>query len=483
MTVAIVWLRRDLRLADNPALTAALKAATHVVPLYIHDESYLKYRWPIGEASRWWLHHSLQSLQASLRAKGSDLLLRQGQALTVLSELADTLKAEYVFWNRLYEPVLIDRDKSIKEGLAEKSVSCKSFAASMLQEPWQVKTRQGTIYQVYTPFWKTYQREYDPAKLHASPRSMPALPAKLKKVPLNTLELLPDIKWYGGLEAHWSPGEPAAQHQLRELSDDIIVNYPTDRDLPEYEGTSLLSPYLHFGELSPRQIYHKVLRLMQASTKPGVVQGGEAYLKQLVWRDFAHYLLFHFPYTVNKPLKQAFASFPWRQNYAGDLQRWQQGVTGIPIVDAGMRQLWHTGWMHNRVRMIVASLLTKNLLIPWQEGANWFWDTLLDADLANNTLGWQWVAGSGADAAPYFRIFNPVTQGERFDAAGNYVRTWLPELAKLPGQYIHKPWLAPTTVLSEANVVLGENYPEPIVDLQQSRQAALQAYQQCRAGK
>ena len=305
--------------------------------------------------------------------------------------------------------------------------------------------------------------------------TLPPSPA-ITGVALSELGLLPTIPWDGGLQATWIPGEAGAQARLETLVAGPLKAYHDLRNLPDKPGTSMLSPHLRFGEISPRQVWHRV----QIALQQGEIPSGTdsvTFLNEIGWREFAYHLLYHFPQTVDTPLNPAFEAFPWRHDPTG-LKAWQKGLTGYPIVDAGMRQLWHTGWMHNRVRMIVASFLTKDLILPWQQGANWFWDTLVDADLASNTLGWQWAAGSGADAAPYFRIFNPITQGEKFDPDGHYVRRWVPELAAMPAKWIHKPWEAPAEVLSSARVRLGENYPGPMVDHAQARLAALAAYKE-----
>ena len=480
MTTVIVWFRRDLRLADNPALTEALRRYQQVVPVYIHDDK--QREWPIGGAAAWWLYHSLGSLRKEMRARGGNLIYRLGDAERVLRDLIGESGARAVYWNRCYEPYAIERDTRVKTQLLEKGIDCRSFKGSTLFEPWEIKTVGGTPYQVFTPFWRAVQRTLPGSErsLLPAPRQLPVLSGKIRKGTLKEMKLLPDIKWYKGFTEVWQPGEAGAQACLKHACRSIFTAYPDRRDIPGEEGTSRLSPHLSFGELSPYQLKHALDALAVREAKDGLLAGMEAFFRQLVWRDFAYHLLFHFPHTDAKPLRPAFERFPWRNRsrYREPLRRWQQGLTGIPIVDAGMRQLWRTGWMHNRVRMIVASFLTKNLLTPWQEGAAWFWDTLVDADLANNSLGWQWVAGSGADAAPYFRIFNPVSQGERFDPDGGYVRRWVPELSTLDRRYVHRPWEAPEAILRTAKLRLGKDYPLPIVDLKVSREAALDAYQQ-----
>lgn len=471
MNTSIIWFRRDLRLADNPALAAALQNSDRLLPIYIHDPD-SEGDWAAGSAGRWWLHHSLAALSDSLRALGSDLIIARGDSLTELKRLIHASGASRVFWNRLYEPAAQARDSRIKLALRADGLSVGSFKASLWFEPWEVLRDKGEPYRVFTPFWKALQKRPPGPAPEPKPDALPLLPETVASLPLAALQLLPRIPWDRGFYEHWQAGEVAAQARLEDFIASGLSHYALERDIPSHPGTSRLAPYLHFGDLSPLQV---VWRLRNSNNQHTAI-GTDAYLRELAWREFAHHLLYHFPDTPSHPMDQRFIAFPWRAHYEDDLKAWQRGLTGIPIVDAGMRELWHTGWMHNRVRMIVASLLTKNLLIPWQEGAAWFWDTLVDADLANNTLGWQWVAGSGADAAPYFRIFNPVLQGERFDPEGAYVRRWVPEIAKLPPPWIHKPQDAPLALLAGAGIRLGRDYPLPIVDLKMSRERALTAF-------
>jgi deoxyribodipyrimidine photo-lyase len=463
MTTALLWFRRDLRLADHPALQAALAHDERVIPLYIDTPD----AGDDGAAARWWLHHSLAALDEDLRHRGSRLLVRRGDALEVLRAVARESGATAVYWNRLYEPAAIARDRALKEALRADGLHVASHNALLLNEPWQLLKADGTPYRVFTPYWNAAQRRGFALSRHAAPAALPPLPAPLRGEPLAALQLLPRIHWDSGLATAWQPGETGAAVRLAAFIEQGVAEYASARDRPGQAGTARLSPHLHFGEISPQRLMAAVQQHLATRRDAGLTQNGESWLRQLAWRDFAHQLLFHFPHTVNEPLDMRFARFPWRSDYTADLIAWQHGDTGIPIVDAGMRELWHSGWMHNRVRMIAASFLTKNLLIPWQEGARWFMDTLVDADLANNTLGWQWVAGCGADAAPYFRIFNPVSQGEKFDPRGDYVRQWVPELAGLPDKYIHQPWSAPQPP---------RDYPPPRVDLKASRERALAAY-------
>ncbi len=468
MTTALYWFRRDLRLADNPALAHALRSAGRVVPLFIlapEEEG----PWPLGSASRWWLHHSLVALDAALRRRGSRLLVRRGPSLQALRQVVAETGAGQVYWNRLYEPVAIARDRTVKQSLREDGLVVESFNSALLREPWTATRDKGEPYKVFTPYWKALLKQGLGGPVLPAPATLPPLSPEWRGVSVEELGLLPKIDWAGGLRETWRPGEAGAWARLEAFTDADAGHYADKRDRPDLAGTSRLAPFLHFGEIGPRQI------LAALTAAEGTV-GAECFTRQLCWREFAHYLLFHFPHTPENPLDGRFQHFPWNTPDPQTLRAWQQGKTGIPLVDAGMRQLWQTGWMHNRVRMVVASFLVKNLRIHWLEGARWFWDTLVDADLANNTLGWQWTAGCGADAAPYFRVFNPVLQGGRFDPQGEYVRRWVPELARLPDKHIHQPWQAPATLLESCGVRLGVDYPQPIVDLKTSREQALAAF-------
>lgn len=476
MSTAIVWFRHDLRLSDQPALTAALRAGHRVVPLFVHapDE---EAPWQPGAASRWWLYHSLKALDRQLRDLGSRLLIRQGGSLAQLSQVAEAVGAEAVYWTRRYEPAVIDRDQQIKRALREGGLHAESHNGALLIEPWQVQTGQGDPYKVFTPFWKNAQGRIAAEPVLPAPQRLPPLPKGADGETLEHLGLLPMIPWDHGLREQWQPGEAGAQRRLACFLDEVIGDYRERRDFPDRAGTSRISAHLHFGEITPRQVLAAVQAAGGACERWH--EGASFYLRELGWREFSHHLLYHFPETAQSPLHPRFEDFPWRVD---DEQRlaWQHGRTGIPIVDAGMRELWHTGWMHNRVRMIVASLLTKNLGQNWLHGARWFWDTLVDADLANNTQGWQWSAGCGADAAPYFRIFNPVSQGQRFDPDGRYVATWLPELADVPSRWRQQPWAAPPGELERAGIPARSIYRRPIVDLRESRQRALTAYESLR---
>lgn len=466
----MVWFRQDLRLADNPALAAAAARGGAVLPVYILNE---EGPWAPGGAARWWLHHSLAALDQALRKLGAPLCLRRGRAEDVLPRLAREAGAGAVYWNRCYEPHAVARDARLKQQFESDELEVRSFNGSLLAEPWALKSRAGAPYKVFTPFWKALLAAGDPRLPTAAPTTLQGL-ADIASDDLADWGLLPTRPdWAAGLRAAWAPGESGAAARLQSFLEDAAADYKQDRDRPDRDGTSRLSPHLHWGELSPRQVWHAHRHAAAAGALPP--QAAEAFLRQLGWRDFSHSLLFHWPDLAEAPWRKNFAAFPWHDDQEA-FSAWCRGRTGYPLVDAGLRQLWTTGWMHNRVRMIAASFLVKDLLIPWQRGAAWFWDTLVDADLANNAAGWQWVAGSGADAAPYFRIFNPVTQGETFDPQGRYVRQWVPEIAGLPDAVIHQPWKASADALKRAGVTLGETYPLPMVDHKVSRARALAAY-------
>ncbi|HET6848907.1 MAG TPA: deoxyribodipyrimidine photo-lyase [Gaiellales bacterium] len=405
---SLVWFRNDLRLADNPALSEAAERGP-VVPVFVWSPDE-EGDWAPGAASRWWIHHSLVALDRALRRHRSRLIVRRGPAEKALRALAKETGADAVLWNRRYEPAAIARDAELKQALP----GARSLPGNLLREPWAVQNRSGGPYQVFTPFWRALEAMGDPG----DPLAEPAISSPGRwpeSLAVDDLGLLPEIAWDAGIARTWTPGEHGAAERLDRFTE-RARRYGRDRDLPAAEATSRLSPHLHHGEVSARQVWHAV--------RDAAGRSGEAFLRQLAWRDFAHHLLFHFPHTTDAPLRPGFESMPWRDDPEG-LRAWQRGRTGYPLVDAGMRQLWETGWMHNRVRLVAASFLTKHLLIDWREGARWFWDTLVDADLANNTLGWQWVAGSGADAAPYYRIFNPTAQADRFDGDGSYRDRWL----------------------------------------------------------
>ncbi len=477
----IVWFRQDLRLQDNPALAAAWRQGGAVIPVYIWDEAG-EAAWPLGGASRWWLHHSLRRLDESLRRRGSRLLLRQGAGGAVLAALAKETGATAIYWNRRHEPAGRTREFAITAALLKQGVGVQGFNSALLFDPDTVRNKAGRPFQVFTPFWRHCQTLAVAPPVRLPTGKLPAPARWPTSLELAQLGLLSRLKWPAGLAAAWSPGEAAARRRLNKFAAGAMRDYAERRNSPDTDGTSALSPHLHFGEIGPRQVWAAVRALSKDSGVFPASRGAQVFLTELGWREFAHHLLHHFPQTPEKPLRPEFAAFPWRQD-AAQVRAWQRGRTGYPMVDAGMRQLSRTGWMHNRVRMIVASFLVKHLRLSWQEGAAWFWDTLVDADLANNTLGWQWSAGCGADAAPYFRIFNPIMQGEKFDPDGGYVRRWVPELRRLPAKFIHQPWAAPAGLLVASGVRLGGNYPQPMVDHGEARAAALAALQSMKAGR
>ena len=466
-TTTLVWFRNDLRLKDNPALTYATEQGS-VLPIYIIDTGdNVK---PLGGAAKWWLHHSLTSLSNAL---GGKLVVKVGDPLTILSKLAQQYEASSVVWNRNYGPTEIARDTEIKSALSNAGLTCKSFNGSLLWEPMSVTKKDGTPYKVFTPYYrKGCLAAQAPRYPLSSPTHMDVIePHNDDKTELSVFDLLPSLDWDSEFYQTWTPGEQGAQERLNAFIAKRAILYKTKRDFPSTPGTSKLSPHLRFGELSPNQVWYSIM-----DNTPGLDNvNTDCYLSELGWREFSYYLLYHFPTITTHNFNPKFDKFKWTNN-ADWITAWQKGNTGIPIVDAGMRELWQTGYMHNRVRMIVGSFLVKNLLTHWHEGEHWFWDTLVDADLASNSASWQWVAGTGADAAPYFRVFNPILQGEKFDKQGEYVKQYCPELSKLPDKYIHQPWAAPSNILQYANVVLGKTYPKPIVDLKVSRQAALDAF-------
>ncbi len=472
----LLWFRQDLRLDDHPALHQAIQEGYSIIPIYIWSPEE-EGNWPLGGASKWWLHQSLKKFSAEIKKMGSSLILRQGPALRVLEDLLKETQASGIYYHRRYEPAVIERDKKISAHFSKKGVEVKSFNGSLLFEPWEIQNRQGEPFKVFTPFYKAClsKGEILAPFLEKIPFEA-SLPSSLS---LQELQLEPGNDWAKGIGEAWKPGSNGALTELERFLNFGMEAYLDERDRPDFLGTSRLSPHLHFGEISPRQIWHAVQQYISLSSAQGLVKHAEGYLRQLIWREFAYHLIYHFPHTPEQPLRTEFSKFPWSQDPAV-LRAWQKGLTGYPIVDAGMRELWTTGWMHNRVRLIVASFLVKDLLIPWQEGAKWFWNTLVDADLANNTLGWQWTAGCGADAAPYFRIFNPVTQAEKFDPKGEYIRRWIPELSHLPIPWIFKPWEAPAQILQKAKVVLGNDYPKPIINHQKARACALAAFDKIR---
>ncbi len=476
--LTLLWFNRDLRLDDNPALAAAVARGAPVVPVYLLDDDDAG-AWAPGAASRWWLHGALAALGADLGARGNRLVLRRGAAHERICALVAQTGADAVYWNRRYEPWARAREQRVQAALQEQGVAVRSFNAALLMEPGTLVTGKGDPFRVFTPFWRALQARTIGDDVHPAPARIAAPAVFPAGDMLDEWQLRPrHPDWAQGLRAHWTPGAAAAGARLDGFIAAGAADYARQRDVPGAEGTSRLSPHLHFGEIGPRQVWRAVHAAARGGVAPGT--GAHAWLAELAWREFSYHLLYHHPQLPHAPLRPDFAAFPWDDNPAA-LAAWQAGRTGYPIVDAGLRELWHTGWMHNRVRMLVASFLVKDLLLDWRLGAAWFWDTLVDADLANNAASWQWVAGSGADAAPYFRIFNPALQGARFDPDGDYVRRWVPELAGLPAALVHAPWGARPVDLAAAGVRLGRNYPAPLVDHAAARRRALLAFEQIRS--
>jgi deoxyribodipyrimidine photo-lyase len=470
-TLAIAWFRQDLRIHDNPALNAAAEY-DRVLPIYILDDNNAG-DWAMGGASRAWLHRSLESLNEALDGK---LQLFVGDAREIMRRLVAELEVDAVFWNRCYEPWRIRRDKLIKQDLQDEDIENRSFSGSLLWEPWTVSKQDGTPYRVFTPFYeKGCLRAESPRRPldRVRPRGY-YQPSVDFSQSLGSLELLPrKLGWHDSMLKHWHVGEEGAHKRLQEFTEDCLDDYRRSRDFPAVDATSKMSPHLHFGEVSPQQLWHRI----QEETAHRSSDGAAHFLREIGWREFSYYLLYHFPGLPERNFNSRFDGFDWLDDSEG-LETWQQGKTGFPIVDAGLRELWQTGYMHNRVRMIVASFLIKNMLIDWRKGERWFWDCLVDADLASNSASWQWCAGSGADAAPYFRIFNPVLQSEKFDPEGEYLLRYCPELCGLPPKLRHQPWQASEAELRQAGIELGTDYPKPILDLKQTRERALARYKE-----
>lgn len=466
---SIVWFRKDRRLSDHPALHAAVGRGGPLVLLYILEADAGRAQ---GGANGVWLHHSLRALQADIEDRGGRLILRSGDAAAVIDAVVKEMGAEAMFWNRRYFEADRDRDAAIKKNLTAQGVTVESFKGNLLVEPWEVETKSGTPYRVFTPFWRSAKDGLDVAEPLPAPKTLEGFSDDLASDDLAAWDLLPTRPDWGTkmLDYH-TPGEAAAQTRLKEFLDGPIEDYAEGRDRPDKALTSRLSPHLAHGEISPRQIWDACKDNEFTSRK---------FLSEIGWREFSYSLLFYNPKLATENFNPNYESMAWDHDDQA-FEAWTMGQTGYPFVDAGMRQLWATGWMHNRVRMVVASFLIKHLMIDWRDGEDWFWDTLLEADLASNAASWQWVAGTGADAAPYFRVFNPFGQGEKFDPKGDYVRQWVPELKDLPNKYIQQPWTAPDDILKKAGVELGRDYPEPIVDHKAARERVLAAYKAARA--
>ena len=469
----VVWFRTDLRLSDNAALASAAASGRPVACLFVLEESTPDTR-PAGGAKRWWLHKSLAALRESLQAIGGRLILRRGDALEQLLDVVNATDADAVVWSRRYGKGEIESDRAIADALRAEGVASHDLPGHLLHDPSRFRTKTGGHYKVYTPFWRQLAATLDVGEPIEAPRELRAAGGNLASDDLDDWALLPTAPdWSGGIGKAWTAGESGGRERLAAFVDGALEGYAEGRDIPAIDGTSRLSPHLALGEVSPRQAW-------LASEAADAPEGDrEVFRKEIAWREFSYHLLHHHPDMPRENIDKAFDRFPWAEMdeaQRGRLRAWHRGRTGYPIVDAGMRQLWHIGWMHNRVRMITASFLIKHLLIDWRHGEEWFWDTLVDWDAANNSNGWQWVAGSGADAAPFFRVFNPVLQGQKFDPAGDYVREWVPELAEVPAKHIHAPWDAPASVLARAGVTLDRDYPAPIVDHKAARDRALAAY-------
>ena len=466
--IIIFWFRQDLRIVDNPGLSKSLKS-DKVLPIYILDDTNSN-DFAMGAASRWWLHNSLRELNKNLDNK---LSLYKGDPSEILESLSFRFNIKGIYWNRCYEPWRIERDKKIKSKFIEKDIIVETFNSALLWEPWEILKSDNTPYKVFTPYYrKGCLMSEAPRKPLSAPNLNTLFEDKQNILQLDDLNLLPRIKWYKEMEKLWEPGEKGAHKKLESFLSDGLAGYKEGRNFPSKKNVSQLSAHMHFGEISPNQVWH---RAKLKKDLPRIEKDLDHFLSELGWREFSYNLLFHFPELPRENLQKKFDNFPWIENEIL-FDKWKKGLTGYPIVDAGMRELWQTGYMHNRVRMIVGSFLVKNLLLHWHKGEEWFWDCLIDADLASNSASWQWVAGSGADAAPYFRIFNPILQGKRFDPDGSYIKKFIPELEQLPSKYLFSPWEAPIEVLSEANIELGSDYPEPIVDLIKSRDRALEAF-------
>ena len=471
--VALHWFRQDLRIADNPALLSAADYGS-LLPIYILDET-IPEAFSIGGAGRLWLHHSLKSLNDKLNG---NLRCFKGDPETILKDLCEEYDIKHVTWNRAYDPWRIKQDTKIKARLNSISIKVESYNGTLLWEPWETLKADGSPYRVFTPFYKNGCLNANPPRRPLKKPRINYAVGKNDHHSLGILELLKDKPWEREVISNSQIGEDEANKKLEEFLSDGINDYKEGRNFPARKNISGLSPHLHWGEISVNTVWHAAKK--QLNIRPNLGENAYHFLSELGWREFSYSLLYYFPSLPTKNLQPRFDRFPWHENPRG-LKAWRNGTTGIPIVDAGMRQLWQTGYMHNRLRMIVGSFLVKNLRIHWHHGQAWFWDTLFDADLANNSASWQWIAGCGADAAPYFRIFNPVTQGLKFDPDGSFIRKFVPELANVPTKFIFQPWEAPQTVLAKSGVKLGEDYPEPIVNLKTSRDEALEAFASLKA--
>ena len=471
----VVWFRHDLRLADHPALTAAC-ARGRVVPLFVWSPE-REEPWAPGGAHRWWLHGHLPSLDADLREKGSRLVLRAGDPLEQIRAVLRETGADAVYWNRRYAPNLTALSNPVADALAADGIEVKRFASALLHDPSAIRTGSGTPYRVFTPYWRKVRATLQvdeplPVPRMGTSKAPASWPDSASLDSLSLSDVQQDgVSWAGQMAERWERSEKGAHDRLDRFLDQSLLDYPEARDVPDRRDTSELSPYLHHGAVTPRQIWYRTGAWVQNGA---MREAADKFLSEVGWREFSYHVLIHHPETPTEPLKEKYAHLHWRADDDA-FERWKRGQTGYPLVDAGMRQLWALGWMHNRLRLVTASFLTKDLLLPWQRGARYFWDTLVGGDLANNTMGWQWAAGSGADAQPFFRIFNPVGQSKKHDPSGAFIRAWVPEIAALPDRCVHAPWTAPPEVLGEAGVELGRTYPRPIVDHAEARDRALAA--------
>ncbi|MDC6448290.1 deoxyribodipyrimidine photo-lyase [Alphaproteobacteria bacterium] len=465
--IGIHWFRLDLRLNDNPALEQLSKKVDQVIPIYIFDKTS-----KIGQASKCWLEKSLEKLNEEISKFNSKLYLFQGDPKIIISKIIKDKNVSHFYWNRLYDQFSIKRDKDIKSFLIDKNISCNTFNGYLLTEPWNIKNKSGTFFKVFTPFWKTNFESLRGQKLNLNSSGKFNFYKKDIKnnLKVNDLKLnIPEKKWMNKMLKNWDIGEKSAKYKLKNFINTKLSNYSAGRDRPDIEFTSKLSPHIHFGEISPKRIFSEVMKSKNDD------ENKKKYLSEIGWRDFSYNLLFNYPEMTKQPIQLKFKKFPWLRNN-DSIKNWKMGQTGVPIVDAGMKELYEIGWMHNRVRMIVGSFLTKNLLIHWKEGEKWFFDTLTDADIGSNSAGWQWISGSGADASPYFRIFNPILQGKKFDPKGDYVRKFIPTLIKIPDKFVHSPWEMSIDEQEKYNFKIGKDYPSPIVDLSDTRKRALAAF-------
>ena len=465
--IGIHWFRNDLRTIDNPSLNHLSRNYDNVLGVYIFDEVNIDPK--LGSASKVWLNHSLKYLKKQLNG---NLIILKGNPKECFDELINFFDVQEVSWNRCYEPWIIKRDKSLKIYLNEK-IKVNSFNGSLLWEPWEILKNDGTPYKIFTPFYKRGCLSAPNPRVPKSEK-INFFNHNFRLTNVADLDLLKNKRWEDQILSKWKVGEDTSIEIMKSFFKHGVQNYSEGRNFPNKKNVSRLSPYLHWGQISPNSLWYEVNSLKNVRDNDV-----EVFKSELGWREFAYYLLYHFPHIQKKNLKSNFDNFKWLEDPI-NFKKWSKGLTGIPIVDAGMRELWQTGYMHNRPRMIVSSFLVKNLLIHWRRGEEWFWDCLFDADAASNSASWQWVAGTGTDSTPYFRIFNPVTQGQKFDPTGEYIRTYVPELKNLPIKFLFSPWECPNEILTNLNFKLGQDYPHPIVDLKESRQRALSTYEQLR---